>query len=314
MALTVNNILASQLAPYTVPELPKMEAPAAARPAPSANIGNWDRAIARLCLFGCPETEPAQECPGGCAEGEQCQAGVCVPADGAQPVNSNVPVLSDLNMQMMGAMVASDPQFSMALIRDEASNATMILGVGDMLGSDAQIIEIRRDRVMLKRNGRTEYIRMDKTLGGVPTATTISTAYRPPAVRAAPSDPLPKAPRAAEPSSDPVRKVSDNHFEVQREAIARTLDNPRAMRSQGRIVPNFKNGERDGLKLVGLSPDSIYTQLGIQSGDVLQALNGEPVNTTQQAMELFQALKSSGEVTIEIERRGQTERLQYKIR
>lgn len=310
LALTANNFLASQLAPYTVPEMPTLEKPAP-RPVLTANSKNWDRTLSRLCLFGCPDSEPVEECPGGCAPGEQCQNGQCVPEAGGG-VDSDVPSLSDLDMQLMGSMVSKDPEFSMALIRDASTDATLIMGVGDFIQDQIEIVEIRRDRIMLDSGGRVEYLLMNQTLGGAPSAMTTSTLRQPSQASKPPASKSAKTPRASA-TNEAVKKIDDTHFEVKREAINEKLKDRKAIASQGRIAPNFKNGKRDGLKLVGLSPDSVYSQLGIQSGDVLQSFNGKQINTTQQAMELLDQLKTSGNVTVEIERRGKKKRMQYKI-
>lgn len=315
VALTANNFLAAQLAPYTVPEMPAMQ-DTAPRPIQATDTKNWDDAIARLCLFGCPDAAPVEECPGGCPEGQTCQAGQCMPV-GDAPVDSDLPTLSSLNMQLMGTMVASRPEFSLAMIRDDASGSTMIMSVGDFIQEQVEITEIRRDRILLERGNQAEYMLLYQTHGGAPSPTAASTMARP---SSAPRQLTPNAIKTPRVNNTPlantreaVKKVSDTEFVVQRGALNKQIDDPKALAEQGRIAPNFKDGKRDGLKLVGLSPNSVYSQLGIQSGDVLQSLNGKKIDTTSQAMDLFEQFKSSGEVVVEIERRGQKKRMQYKI-
>jgi general secretion pathway protein C len=312
LALTANNLVASQLAPYTVPELPDMQTakkPAKRAPAPKSNT--WDRTIAKLCLFGCPEAEPGpNECPDGCGSEERCEAGQCVPVDDQAPVDSSVPVLSDLNIKLMGAMVAERSDYSMALLRDDGSSETLVAGVGDYISEDAELIEIRRDRVILERDGRLEYIRMDKSIGGAPSATPTSTLDR----RATPSPPARDRPKTSKSDGDAVQKISDNKFQVERDAITEQIEDKEALARQGRVVPNYKNGKREGLKLVGISPNSVYSQLGIQSGDVIHSVNGKQITTSQQAMEFFEQMKNQDKVSVEVERRGQKRRMEYNIR
>lgn len=313
LALMANNILASKLAPYTVPELPEMAKKAAHKPdrrVQRTQARTWDRAISQLCLFGCPDNEPKDECPGGCPDGQTCDAGQCVPAQD-QPVDSDVPVLSDLNMKLLGAMVANPNEYSMALIRDEDSNETLVASPGDQIASGAELVEIRRDRVILERNGRREYIRMDKSIGGDPSATPVSTLpSRRPAINTPSLNHARPSPKA---SGDAVKRVGNDQYEVSREAMDKQLEDRESLARQGRVVPNFKNGKRNGLKLVGISPNSVYSQLGIQSGDVIHAVNGNDIRTSQQAMELFDKMREEGKVAIEIERRGQKHKLEYKI-
>jgi general secretion pathway protein C len=312
LALTANNVVASQLAPYTVPELPDLKTAQKTTKSPRAPKNkNWDRAIAKLCLFGCPEAEPdPNECVGGCESDERCEQGQCVPIEDQGPVDSNVPVLSDLNIKLMGAMVAKRSEHSMALLRDDGSSETLVSGVGDYIADGAELIEIRRDRVIIRRNGRLEYIRMDKSIGGDPSATPVSTATR---ATARPTKSKSR-PSKLKKAGESVKKVNENEFEVERSAIEEQLNDKQALARQGRVVPNYKNGKRDGLKLVGISPNSVYSQLGIQSGDVIQSVNGKKITTSQQAMELFDKMRSENKVSIEVERRGQKRRMEYKIR
>jgi general secretion pathway protein C len=315
LALTANNLVASQLAPYTVPELPDLKT----APKPDLDKGapkskNWDRTIAQLCLFGCPEAEPGpDECVGGCEPGERCESGQCVPVEDQPPVDSNIPVLSDLSIKLMGAMVSAQKQHSMALLRDDGSSETMVAGVGDYIADDAELIEIRRDRVIIKRGGRLEYIRMDKSIGGAPSATAQATPTSTLNRSATPSPALAR-PKSSSSTGEAVKKVSENRFEVERSAIEEQIDDKKALARQGRVVPNYKNGKRDGLKLVGISPNSVYSQLGIQSGDVIHSVNGKQITTSQQAMELFEQMKTQGKVSVEVERRGQKRRMEYQIR
>ena len=42
---------------------------------------------------------------------------------------------------------------------------------------------------------------------------------------------------------------------------------------QARIVPSFKDGVAQGFKLFSIRPDSIYSKIGIQNGDVIKRIS-----------------------------------------
>lgn len=331
LALLVNNVLASQLAPYTVPELPEVAEQDDARTTPrrrASRAAGWDTAIASKCLFGCPEAEGPAPCPGGCADGEQCQDGQCVPAEG-QPsdIPSDVPVLSDLDLKLLGAMVASPADYSMALVQDGGTQQTHVLSPGDVMPQGLEIVEVRRDRLIFRRNGRLEYVRMANSISGnplppqaTPTATLPQQATPSAKPRVNPSvvgNALGKngpklLPRAAGTTRE-VERLDDNKFKVDRSAIERELNNPKELLSQAQIVPNYSNGKRDGIKLVGVRPNSAYSKLGIRSGDVLKGVNGRDIKNQAQAVDLFEQMKNSKQVTLEIERHGQIKKMHYDI-
>ncbi|MFW6057786.1 MAG: type II secretion system protein GspC, partial [Persicimonas sp.] len=264
------------------------------------------------CLFGCPDEQPADECEGGCEEGEECRKGQCVEIDEEPDIPSDFPVASELNLKLLGAMVSKQPDYSMALIKNEDSSETLVASVGDYLMDDVELVEIRRDRIILRRQDQMEFVRMDKSITGNPTATPASTVRRssPPSS----SSRKPKAGKPAASAKDAIRKRGDDSFEVERSAIERRIENRRELASQGRVVPNFKNGQRQGLKLVGITPNSVYSELGIQSGDVLHSVNGKQIKSSHQAMDFFESMKNEKTVKVQIERRGQKKDLEYNIR
>ncbi len=313
MALMANNLVASQLAPFTVPEPPEIadnSGPDRPTPTRTQRKGNWDRAIAQHCLFGCPDEQPADQCEGGCEEGEECRQGQCVEIDDSPQIPSDFPVASELNLKLLGAMVAKQPHYSMALVKNEDSSETLVASVGDYLMDNVELVEIRRDRIILRRQGQMEFVRMDKSITGNPTATPASTVRRSPSSSAR----RPQRSKPAPPPKDAIRKKGDGSFEVERSAIEKRIENRRELATQGRVVPNFKNGQRQGLKLVGITPNSVYTELGIQSGDVLHSVNGKQIKSSHQAMDFFESMKNDKTVKVQIERRGQKKNLEYNIR
>jgi general secretion pathway protein C len=82
---------------------------------------------------------------------------------------------------------------------------------------------------------------------------------------------------------------------------------------QVRIRPFFEGGSPAGLSLVGVAPGSIFQQMGIRNGDVLQAVDGQPIQTVDDVVNFYQSLSSADNVGIQIRRGGRIEDIQYKI-
>lgn len=332
-ALIANNFLASKLAPYTVPELPNLvNQEVDSGGAGDSKRADWSGMIGGRCLFGCVAPVAEAECPQGCAEGEDCQNGICVSTGESEELAemSDVPVQSDLNVKLLGTMVAAQTRWSLALLFDNNTQQTHVLRVGQHLLGDAEILEITRDRVVFRRSGRLEFIRMENTLAGNPTAQPIRSAQprsgRNPSaqvdgnVQRADPDAI-KAAAAAESAvvkptttEGGVQQVSENKYTVPRATIEQQMANPESLARQARIMPNYKDGESAGLRLVGISPNSVYSQLGIRSGDVIHSVNGVSLDNQRQAMEMLDKMRSEKSVTIEVERRGKKEKIEYDIR
>lgn len=331
VAFMVNNVVASYLAPHTVPELPEFSTPDKGEPTGRADseLEDWKRAVADRCLFGCAEEEDKNECEGGCPDGEECEEGKCVAVEDEEDEEeiSDVPVESELEMRLLGAMVATPAEYSMALILDEENDETLMLSPGDYLTEDAELIRIRRDRILIEReNGQEEFIRMDKSIEGNPSAMPAST-FRP----QRPSSAVERRGAGSRSGSDKKdkkekerqkrearKKRSDKSgastIEVDRDRVDEVLDDPSKLATQGRAVENVENGKPNGLKIVGTGSSSIYSDLGIESGDVIQGVNGNKVNSQREAMRLFEAMKNEDSVSLEVERGGKSREIEYQIR
>ncbi len=325
LAMLINGVVAIQLAELTVPRIPSFEDLVSdEEPMVAEDRGHWVDGLKARCLFGCPEVEiDPDECPEGCDEGEVCEAGQCVPEDQGmeEEFDDGVPRLTTLEMELTGVMAASNPRWSMAMIYDQAERETYVVGVGDILPSEneVEVLEIRRDRVFIDHDGKLEFIRLEDSPYGDPEV----------------QDPRERTQRTqrdreideehrrqrraqtgdSEPGEDSgVERHGDGQYSVDRSRIEQELENSDQLARQARIMPNYRDGQSQGVRLVGVTSDSVYSDIGIRSGDVLRTVNGEMLSTQQDAMDMLERMSNEGEVTIEIERRGQRQEKTYTIR
>lgn len=334
LAFAASEIIAIYLAPYRVPEIAtKVESSEDARAArPSARRNqNYSRTIIERCLFGCAEREEPAACKEPCEPGEVCQEGQCVPLEPQQQNADGIPVPSDLEVKLLGAMVANNPDFSVALVQDPSAKTTYVAGVGEFIGPDAEVVEIYRDRVILRRNGRLEFIKLDASLMGNPSASrTLASAGlggsprnvdlatgtldgKTPGVETNRKDPREAIQRAQEKKGEGVEKVGDNKFVLDRDAVNEQLEDPKQLAKQARIIPNYSEGKRDGIKLVGVTPSGVFGKIGIQSGDVVHSINGQRVTSQNKAFELLNGMRKANNVKIEVERGGKRETIEYTL-
>ncbi len=218
----------------------------------------------------------------------------------------SAPVHTSLRVKLLGTLVAGLPEWSICSIQDVVTLKTQTYMVGDMIQT-AEILEIERSRVIIKNNNRREFI--DATSGDGSVA--------PPPIAAAPVAAAPAANTGAPPPvalGNGIKAVSENEYEVPRAEIDKTLSNLNDVAMQARIVPAFKDGVAQGFKLFSIRPDSIYTKIGVQNGDVLKRINGYDLNSPEKALEIYSKLKEASRIDIEIERNGSTVRKTYNVR
>lgn len=329
LANAVTRYIAIELAPLTVPELPefaKKSPKASTTPKAKPRAKSFSQAIIRRCLFGCPEEAPdANACPDGCPDGQQCQAGECVEAPNSTP--SELLVASALGVKLMGAMVADNAEFSLALFSDDKGKTTFILSIGDHLMGQAEVVDIRRDRVIVRNGSQLEYIKLENSLSGAPTLTS-TVANLPPGatdIKRTPTGaalaarggtpPAPATVTQQDKEKEKVKEVAEDTFELDSESVNAELGNAEKLAKAARVVPNYdENGKSAGIKLVGVRSDSVYNKLGIESGDVVTSIGGTRVKNQAHAFELLQGLKGKKNASIEIERRGQSKTLKYSVK
>ena len=54
--------------------------------------------------------------------------------------------------------------------------------------------------------------------------------------------------------------------------------------------------------------------MGLRNGDVLRSVDGQEIRSVDDALRLYENLKNSDSVTVELERRGRNRTINYNIR
>ena len=226
---------------------------------------------------------------------------------------------AEIAADLIGVLVASEPGLSIATLT--LAGETLLVRVGTKIKQDpeaeealAEVKEIRRYEIVVLETGKTKLTRI--RLWAEKKA-----AAAPPRGRGRP-EPRPNTrPTPTPPGGDRgddfsrgVRKVSMYSYEVDRAMLDEQLADLTQLGRDARIVPNWRNGQYQGFKLIGVKPGSLYRALGIRSGDIIQRVNGEEMSSPNKAIGFLEQLRTKKEITIDIERRGQKRSLTYQIK
>lgn len=232
--------------------------------------------------------------------------------DGVE-LNDSLPV-SELAVTVTGTVVSTIPAQSNASIRD--GQEVKLYFEGDGL-KDATVVAIRRGVVYVQRSGRIERLLLvDEDKAAEARRVSASPpGYRPP------SAPSVASPAASSAGKDPMAAVRDGikktgaeEYEIDRAMLEEQLQDLNKLGSQARIIPHYKDGKSDGFKLVGIRPGSLYSFIGVRSGDVIRRVNGEELNNPSKALALYEKLRTTSNVVVDIERRGTPMSLTYNIK
>ena len=130
--------------------------------------------------------------------------------------------------------------------------------------------------------------------------------------------PMPAAPSGAGGVSEDIKKgiqrVSANEFNIDRGVVDKILENQAELMRQARIVPEQENGKVVGIRLFGVRPDTLLGTLGMENGDRLQTINGFDMTSPEKALEAYARLRTADHLTIQVNRKGQDQNLDYNIK
>ena len=210
---------------------------------------------------------------------------------------TNVAVKTSLPIDLKGTIVHRNPRKSVATILSKGrSNAHVTsFRVNEEAYNMIKIISIERRKITFKNlnNGQKEY-------AVIPEDMKLSIGYK-------------NAHYKQKSNDADILKVQPNEFSIKRSDFSKYTGNLDEILKQARMLPNKKNGEIKGYRFVNIQPNSIYEKLGFRVGDIIKQVNNEPVNNPQKAIKLYQALQSSNQIQITLERNGSEQDNTYSI-
>jgi general secretion pathway protein C len=216
---------------------------------------------------------------------------------------------SKLNAELVGTIVAQNPAWSFAAIRDKAvptAEAELY-----RMGSAIQgwtIIEIDRwprPTVILELGGTKE--KLEALDDDAKRARAARAAATPPTVSASEGTPT------AGVDDKNIKKLSESDYVITRQEVQNRLSNLNQLATEARIVPHFEGGKGAGFKLFSIRPGSLYSKIGITNGDVIQRINGEDIDSPDKAFDAWRRLKDASSIQIELSRGGAKKKLNYQI-
>jgi general secretion pathway protein C len=192
-----------------------------------------------------------------------------------------------LQLKLWGT-VTGNTQQSYAVIEDTQKREQNLYRVGDSV-QNATIKAILRAKVVLSVNGQDEVLAMEELQTGHGRGVIAS--------------------RGSSRAIANRRPVRAQRVSLRRNMIDSAMRDVGKLATEIRIQPN-----QDGLALSNIKPNSIFRRMGLRNGDVLKSVDGQQIRTVDDALRLYESLKSSDSVTVELQRRGRNRSINYNIR
>jgi general secretion pathway protein C len=211
----------------------------------------------------------------------------------AQAINIDNLKETDLNLKLWGTVTGKGRR-AYAVIEDTKTREQNLYRIGDTI-QDATLKLILRQKIVLSVNDRDEILGMEE------------------AGAEKKSGPGPRvAIKGASPPKLPV-SPDPRQLTLKSDQIEKALENIDQLMDQAQIRPHIEDGKPSGISITGIKPNTVFRNMRLRNGDIITGVNGTPIESVEDAMQIFGDLSSAPEVQLEIKRRGRKRVLNYKI-
>lgn len=251
-------------------------------------------------IFNSTPPKPEEASADGEEEGETEES----PEDKVPPGPDEECEASASSLKASVTLVAQPDEWSMAVI--VADRKERIVKVRDLI-EGTQVAAIHHHRVVLLRSGQYECLYIEKKKKE-------KKKYQSSRDRSKSRSRSSSKSKSAQKIKEGVVKKGAGQYEIDRSMLDEQLEDLTNLSRQARVIPHYVKGKTEGFKIVGVRPNSLYSFLGVRSGDILKSVNGEQISSPTKALEFLEALKTTSQVTIDIERRNQKKTFEYEIK
>lgn len=227
----------------------------------------------------------------------------------APPPETAAPVENEnLDIKLVGTSQLSSGN-PYAIVEDPSGNQ-VLYRLGSVIPNAGKLVEVSSDRIVVLHNGHRVAVELPRETPESAPPFAGRPGFNPRLRRGFRGGPFGAA---HEPGSG-VRRLAPNRFLLTRATVNNNLNNMAPLLTQMRAVPNIQNGAANGFRLSEIQPDSIFERIGLQDGDLVTSINGQPVGNPAKALALMQTLQGQSSITLNIIRNGAPTTLSYFIR
>ena len=209
--------------------------------------------------------------------------GVADEKQGASPLisvpNDDLADTRLINLTLNGTVASEMPNYSVAIIADGSKDQEVYI-IGESVGNNAILHAVYADRVVLNENGILTNLKLPREFKNAPVATRRQAMT--------------------------VSRQSVNNTKSMQSVVTQNLTK---LTDVIRPTPYRVGGQQVGFRVYPGRDRRQFAALGLRPGDIIKSIDGQALSDASQAMQIFQSLGSAEQVTVTIERDGQSESL-----
>ena len=203
-----------------------------------------------------------------------------------QENSSSVAAQPRSNILLLGTIAGGNRPIALIRIGNENS----VLHLNDSLADGSKVIAIARQLLKLRYPDGSEEIILPPEIPGEEGGASVPTA-----------------------TSPAIRGTSDNRFAISRAEVEKARSNLGELMKQARMEPHVVNGKTDGFEVKMLRPNTIFTSLGLQKGDIIKEVNGLALDSPEKALQIFQQLREAQHIVVAVVRNNAPMSLEYNL-
>jgi general secretion pathway protein C len=188
-----------------------------------------------------------------------------------------------LNLQLLGAIAASEPTQARAIILVDGKQQQF--AIGEQLPGAGKVVlsKVLADRAIVDNNGRLETLWLYD-----------------PALNA-------RQPRVNDPSEDSAAATVDMRTDAQVTTLAQNYrqqlyQNPSSLADVIQVAPAMESGKLLGYRISPGRDPAQFEKFGLKPGDIVTSVNNISLDDPQRAMELYNVIRSARDASISVRR------------
>jgi general secretion pathway protein C len=200
--------------------------------------------------------------------------------------------------KLWGVAVHGDGS-SYCIIEEPSTHKQKLYGINEKTVNCGTVKQVEWDRVILDHDGQEEVLELASVQG---------TPGRGPGM-------APAVALSNQPAANPhIQQVSETEYNIDRSEVDQALDNMNQLFTQIRAVPHFEGGQSTGFRLFAIRQNSIFDQIGLRNGDIIQSVNGMELSDPSKALGMIGQLRDSNQLTVQVLRNKTNMTVSYRIR
>jgi len=204
---------------------------------------------------------------------------------------------TDLKLKLWGTVTGQN-EGVYAVIEDTKAREQNLYRAGDTI-QNAVVKLILREKVVLKVGDNDEILAMEVNIGrGRRSSRPGQRDARSPSPASAQKLPVSRYPSKIKLRGDQIQKAMENLGQLMEQATLR---------------PHIENGQSAGISITGIKPNAIFRKMRLRNGDIITGVNGDSIDSVEDAIKVVEQLSSGSDIQLQIKRRGREQSLDYSI-